>query len=317
MQRRSVLKSIASAVAGAGLITGGMDAEETAEAQAATNTTSGKKSRLQPSIETVDGTGLFCRSWGTGRPAVFVTPWGLNCDWFEYQMTYLASQGFRCIGYDRRGHGRSGEPVSGYDFNTLADDLATLIQKLDLHDVMLVGHSMGGGEVVRYLSRHGAGRIGRIVLLAPITPFLLKTDDNPDGFAPAMLEKVREMLCKDRPHVIAAAAPAFFNAPKNSVSTEMMAWWTEMLLQCPLKVLLDLHRMFTETDFRGELAKIKSPTLIIQGDSDTSTPIDLTGRKTAAFIQGSQLKVYADAAHGFPITHADRLNSDLLAVAKA
>ena len=215
-------------------------------------------------------------------------------------------------GSARRGHGRSSEPVGGYEFDRLADDLNTVVEELDLRDVTLVGHSMGCGEVVRFLSRRGARRIARIVMVAPITPQSVKTADNPDGIEPAALEQVRQALSRDRPHAIAAAAPAFFGAPKNAVSVETMQWWTNMLLECSLKVLIELQRAFTETDFRDELQTIALPALIVHGDNDTSTPIDLTGRKTASLIRGSQLKVYEGAAHGLPITHMDRLNADLL-----
>jgi non-heme chloroperoxidase len=312
MDRRSVLKSVVSSIAGAGLIAAGGSVAAAKEKKTRVSSTKGQPESF---IETSDGVGLFHRDWGTGRPIVFLAPWGLHSDWWEYQMAYLAGHGLRCIGYDRRGHGRSAEPGGGYEFDTLADDLNAVIEQLDLRGVMLVGQSMGCGEIVRYLSRHGARRIARIVMVAPITPLLLKTADNPDGMDSRYLEKVREALSTDRPHVIAGAAPAFFGAPKNSVSAEMMEWWTQMLLQCSLKVLLDLQRVFTQTDFRSELRTISAPTLIIHGDRDTSTPIDLTGRKTAGLIPGSELKVYEDAAHGLPITHMDRLNRDLLAFA--
>jgi non-heme chloroperoxidase len=232
-------------------------------------------------------------------------------------MAYLVGQGLRCIAYDRRGHGRSVEPSSGYDFDTLAEDLNDVIERLDLQGVTLVGHSMGCGEVVRYLSRHGAGRIARIAMVAPNLPLVVKTADNPDGVDRRLLEEVRARLSKDCPRQIAVAAPAFFNARINPVSAETMQWWTNMVLKCSLRVLLDLHRMFTETDFRSELSKISLPTVIIHGDSDTSAPIERTGRKTARLISGSQLKVYEDAAHGLPITHMERLNQDLLAFARS
>jgi pimeloyl-ACP methyl ester carboxylesterase len=315
MDRRSVLKSVVSAVAGAGLVATARDAAQSEETK-----TVGARAKVcsAPFVETTDGVSLFYRDWGTGRPIVFAAPWALHSDWWEHQMAFLAGQGLRCIGLDRRGHGRSAEPGRGYDFDTLADDLQTLIEQLDLREVTFVSQSMGCGEVVRYLSRHGAtGRVARIVLVAPITPFVLKTADNPEGTDATYLRKVREALCADRPHVIAGAAPAFFGAPKNPVSDEMMQWWIRMLLQCSLRVMLDLQRMFTETDFRAELRAIRVPTLIVHGDNDTSTPLETTGRKTAALIQGSELKVYEDAAHGLPVTHADRLNRDLLAFVKA
>ena len=233
-------------------------------------------------------------------------------------MADLAGRGLRCVAYDRRGHGRSGESNRGYEFDTLADDLAAVLEQLDLHDLTLVGQSVGCGEIVRYLSRHASNRVARVALVSTITPFILKTDDNPEGVDRATLEYVRKVLSKDRPHPIAAAAPAFFGAPKNNVSQEIMDWWVRMMVdQCSLKVMLDLHRTFTETDFRPELRKISVPTLLIHGDKDTSSPIETTARKTAPLISGCQLKVYEGAAHGLPITHADRLNADLIAFANS
>lgn len=314
MRRRGSLRSVAAITAGAGLVWA-----RTANGQSSGSlqTAAGKKPQAKQFIETADGTNLFFRDWGTGKPVVFLAPWALHSDWWEYQMAFLAGQGLRCIGFDRRGHGRSGEPCCGYDFNTLADDLAGLIEQLDLRDVTLVGQSMGGGEVVRYLSRHGSGRIGRVVLIAPVTPFLLKTEDNPDGVDGSNFERVRQALRKDRPNVIAAFAPAFFGVPKNPVSSEMMQWLTAMALQCSLKVTLDLNHAFTETDFRADLRTITLPVLIIQGDNDVGTPIEITGRKTANLITSSQLKVYEGAAHGLNITHMERLNQDLLAFTKS
>jgi non-heme chloroperoxidase len=311
MHRRSLLKSLATFAAGTGLVAAGGPENLNAESKLAVP---GEKVRVRQTIQAADGTSLFFRDWGTGKPIVFVTPWALHSGWWEYQMTDLAGHGLRCIGYDRRGHGRSGEPSHGYDFDTLADDLAALVEQLDLRGVTLVGQSMGCGEVVRYLSRHGSSRIARVALVSTITPFVLKTDDNADGVDKAILENARKMLSKDRPHPIAAAAPAFFGAPKNAVSTETMEWWVRMMVDgCSLKTMLDLHRVFTETDFRLELRKISVPTLLIHGDMDASAPIETTARKTAPLIRGCQLKVYEGAAHGLPITHAAQLNADLLA----
>lgn len=248
---------------------------------------------------------------------VFVAPWALNADWFEYQMTFLAAQGLRCVAYDRRGHGRSDEPGRGYDFDTLADDLATILERLDLTRVTLVGHSMGAGEVVRYMARHHASRVDRVVLIAPITPFTLKTADNPNGVERSVLEKGRAALSLDRPGQIAQAAPAFFG-PDNAASAATMAWWTDMIVErCSLRVMLDLHRVFTETDFRPDLRSIRVPTLIVHGDKDTSTVLERTGRRTAELIAGSRLSIYDGAAHGLPITHKERLNHELLAFAKS
>ena len=315
MRRRSLLKSVSAVATGSGLLAMskldrlGMDS---------VNASPKEKSRVRQFIEAADGTMLFFRDCGTGKPIVFVAPWALNSAWWEYQIADLASRGLRCIAYDRRGHGRSGQPSHGYDFDTLADDLASVMEQLDLGGVTLVGQSLGCGEVVRYLSRHGSSRLARVVLVATITPFILKTDDNLDGVDRAALENVRKVLSKERPHPVAAAAPAFFGAPKNSVSQEIMDWWVRMIVdQCSLKVMLDLHKMFTETDFRPELRKISVPTLLIHGDNDTSTPIERTARKTAPLIAGCQLKVYEGAAHGLPITHAERLNADLITFANS
>jgi pimeloyl-ACP methyl ester carboxylesterase len=247
---------------------------------------------------------------------LFVAPWGLNTEWFEYQMSYLAGHGMRCVGYDRRGHGRSSEPASGYDFDTLADDMAGVFDQLDLRDVTLVGQSMGCGEIVRYLSRHGSGRVSRVVLISTITPFIMKTVDNPDGDDEATLEQLPAALSMDRAHVIAAAIPSFFGEPMNKVSPETADWWVRSMVdRCSLWVMIELQRMFTRTDFRPELRTITTPTLLIHGDHDVSTPIAKTGRKTAELIPGCHLKVYENAAHGLTITHKDRLSADLLSFA--
>jgi pimeloyl-ACP methyl ester carboxylesterase len=305
IHRRNLLKSVAAgAVSLGGLV-------------AAPSSTSKAKTPRQ-FIESADGTNLFYRDWGAGSPVVFLAPWAMHSSWWEQQTIYLADRGLRCISYDRRGHGRSGLPGRGYDFDTLSSDLDALIEQLSLHDIMLVGHSMGCGEVVRYLTRHGSRRVARIALIATNTPLVLKTADNPDGAEKAVLEKARMDLTRDSPGVIARAAPSFFGASKNTVSQEMMQWWTRMMVDgCSLKVMIDLHRMFTETDFRPELTQIKTPTLLIHGDIDVSARLEMTGRKTAQLIPGSRLTIYENAAHGLPVTHADRLNADLLAFAKS
>ena len=314
MDRRGVLKSMMSTVGGAGLIAAGGGAS-VAEEQ--TNRVPPTKGRPVAFIESRDGVGLFYRDWGTGSPLVFLAPWGMDSDWWQYQMAYLVGQGLRCIAYDRRGHGRSVEPSGGYEFDTLADDLNDVIERLDLHGVTLVGHSMGCGEMVRYLSRHGAGRIARVAMVAPQLPLVVKTADNSDGVDRRLLEEVRARISRDCPRQIAVNASAFFNARENSVSAEMMQWWTNMVLKVSLRVLLDLNRMSTETDHRSELRQVSLPTVIMHGDKDTSAPIDRTGRKTAALISGSQLKVYEGAGHGLPITHMERLNQDLLAFVRS
>jgi non-heme chloroperoxidase len=310
MRRRDALRTVAAAV--------GLPLASTGATRAPSRVA--RKGKLAPPtgsfVEVRDGTKLFYRDYGSGRPLVFAAPWGLNSDWWEYQTTALADRGLRCVSYDRRGHGRSSEPVRGYDFDTLADDLASLIDQLQLRDVTLVGHSMGCGEVVRYLSRHASPRIRRVVLVGTITPFIMKTDDNPEGVARAELEKARVAFAMDRAERIATAAPAFFGAPKNPVSSAMMEWWTRMMLdRTSLRTLLTLHREFTETDFRSDLRSVRVPTLLIHGDSDTSARLDRTARPSAEMIHGCELKIYEGAAHGLPVTHMARLNADLLAFA--
>jgi len=304
MRRRNLLQSVAAAAVSAGALVG--------------SSPSKAKTQARQFVEVADGTSLFYQDWGSGSPVVFVAPWAMNSNWWEQQTVYLADRGLRCISYDRRGHGRSAQATRGYDFDTLSSDLYALIEQLGLHDVTLVGHSMGCGEVVRYLARQGGRRVARAVLIATITPFRLKTADNPDGIEKAVLDKARADLSRDRPGQVRRNAPIFFGASKSTVSEEMMEWWTRMIVDgCSLKVMVDLHRMFTETDFRQELPQIKVPTLLIHGDSDNSTPLEVTSRKTVKLIPGARLSIYENAAHGLPVTHAERLNAELLAFAKS
>jgi pimeloyl-ACP methyl ester carboxylesterase len=214
----------------------------------------------------------------------------------------------RCVAYDHRGHGRSSDPGQGYDYDTLAGDLATVIEQLDLRDITLVAHSMGCGAAVRHLSRHGADRIARVALVSPTLPFILKTEDNPDGVDKTVLERVRAKFSKDFPKWLADNAPPFFTP---ETSPAMIQWGINMCLQASLKALIDCNRTGAETDFRAELPKITAPTLIIHGDKDVSAPLEFTGRKTARLIPGSRLKVYEGAPHGLMFTHMDRFNRDL------
>ena len=266
-------------------------------------------------IDTRDGTRIHFRDWGTGRAIVFVAPWGLCSDWWDIPVMNFVERGWRCISFDRRGHARSDDPSRGYDFDTLADDIAAILNGLALQDVVLVGHSMGGAEVVRYLTRHRSQRVTHAVLIAPTTPFRIKTDDNPSGDrSHEALQTIYESFKQDLPHRAAQAAPDFFGVPKNSVSTETMDWWCRMFLdRCSTKVLRDLFKILNETDFRPELKTIRTPTLILQGDSDKSAPVELTGRPTHELIAGSKLIVYEDAPHGLPYTHVDRMLSDIVA----
>jgi pimeloyl-ACP methyl ester carboxylesterase len=290
--------------AGAGLVA----ASGHAKAQATTT-----KALRTPFIATSDGASLFYKDWGEGKPILFVHSWALNSDMWQYQMIHLAGQGMRCVAFDNRGHGRSSDPGRGYDYDTMAGDLSTVIEQLDLREITLVAHSMGCGVVTRYLTRHGAGRVARVALVSPSLPFILKTEDNPDGVDKNHLEQMRATWSKDFPKWLADNARPFVTP---ETSPEMIQWAVRMCLQASLKALIDCNRADVETDFRAELPKITSPTLVIHGDKDVSTPLELTGRKTARLIQGSQLKVYEGAPHGLMFTHMDRFNRDLLAFIK-
>jgi non-heme chloroperoxidase len=267
-------------------------------------------------IETRDKTRIHFRDWGSGRPIVFVAPWGLCSDWWDIPITDLSGRGWRCVSFDRRGHARSDDPSHGYDFDTLADDIADVIEGLRLQDIVLVGHSMGGAEVVRYLTRHRSRHVSHAVLIAPTTPFSMRTDDNPGGTPRETLEKTRESLKHDLPRLAAKAAPDFFGVPKNSVSTETMDWWCRMIVdRCSIKVLSELSKVMQETDFRPELRTIRTPTLILHGDIDKSAVLESTGRPTHKLIEGSRLIVYENAAHALPYTHTDRALADIVAFA--
>jgi non-heme chloroperoxidase len=310
MNRRNLLASAISATASAAWLATDPDA---VWANGAESVDAKNKLVSLPFLETSDRTRLFYKDWGTGKPVVFVHSWSLNSDMWQYQMIHLAGQGLRCIAYDQRGHGRSSQPGYGYDYDTLADDLASLLEQLDLREVTLIGHSMGCGETVRYLSRHGSALVARAVLIGTATPFALKTPDNPDGIDKATFDKLRALWAKDLPKWLGDNARPFF-VPETS--PEMVQWVMGMCLQASLKALIDCNHATTATDFRAELPSITVPTLIIHGDADVSEPIDQRGRKTAQLIPGSQFKRYEGAPHGLMFTHIDRLNADLLAFIK-
>jgi non-heme chloroperoxidase len=262
-----------------------------------------------PYVTTADGTMLYYKDWGTGKPIVFVNSWAMICDMWQYQMAPFVKAGYRCIGYDRRGHGRSTQPSHGYDYDTLADDLAALMEQLDLRDATMLGHSMGPGEIIRYIGRHGSGRVSKIVMLAPTTPFTLQTPDNPDGLPGAMFEAFRADMLKDFPGWLARNARPFVMP---DTSDQLLQWGLNMMLDTSMIAVIECNRIVAETDFRAELPRIKVPTLIIHGTADMSAPLELTGRRTQALIPGSKLIVYEGAPHGLMLTHIERLNADIL-----
>jgi non-heme chloroperoxidase len=269
-------------------------------------------------VITRDGTRLSVTDWGSGDPVLFVHGGQLGAAMWEYQMVPLGAQGFRCIAYDRRGCGRSDHPGQGYDFDTLADDLATVITEPDLGDVTLVGHSMGCADIVRYLSRHGAARVGKAVLIAPTTPFLLQTTDNPDGVPRAMIDETVAALLTDRPALIAALAGPFFGLgqPGVEVSDEMVRWGIGLALLASPLATIEMTRNHILTDFRHDMSAFTMQTLVIHGFTDQSAPFALCGQATADAIPGSTLLTY-DTGHGLFITERERLNADLLAFLQA
>ncbi len=270
--------------------------------------------RAAPLIRTSDGVRLFHRDWGDGPPVVFVASWSLPSDSWAYQMLALSEAGVRCIAYDRRGHGRSDDPGHGFDFDTLADDLAAVMEALDLRGTALVGFSMGTGEIVRYLTRHGMSRVARIVLIGTTTPMLVRTEDNPGGVDAAVFEAFRQgMLMRDFPGWIDDNMVPFVTPDTPS---GLRNWVRDMALRTSAKALLECNRALTTADFRAELRSVTVPTLVVHGEHDATCPLDLTGRTTAGLVPGARLTVYAGAPHGLFLTHMARLNADLLAFLK-
>ncbi|MCC2960477.1 alpha/beta hydrolase [Massilia sp. IC2-278] len=266
-------------------------------------------------VQGAGGVDLFCRDWGQGRPVVFVASWSLPSESWSYQMLAMNEAGYRTVAFDRRGHGRSGDPGGGYDFDTLADDLAAVLDQRDLRDAVLVGHSMGCNEIVRYLSRHGSARVAGAVLLATMTPFVLDTVDNPDGIDAAYFENFRrEQLMRDFPQWIDANMVPFVYP---DTPAGIKRWVKQMALGASLQALVACHRALVQTDFRAELADVGVPVLVIAGDQDASAPLALTARATVDLLPDARLKVYEGAPHGMFITHQAEVNRDLLEFADA
>jgi non-heme chloroperoxidase len=265
-------------------------------------------------VTTRDGTILHYTDWGHGPAVVFSHGWPLQGDAWEDQMLFLAHHGYRVIAHDRRGHGRSSKPWHGNHMNDYADDLAQLIEALDLDGVTLVGHSTGGGEVARYIGRHGTGRVKRAVLVGAVTPQMLKTEANPQGVPMEVFDGIRAGVQADRAQFFKDLTTAFygFNRPgaKDSQGLRDTFWLQGM--QCSIRAAYECIEQFSETDFSEDLKKMSIPTLVIHGDDDQIVPIDATARRAAALLPQGRLMVYEGAPHGLPSTHKDRLNQDLL-----
>ena len=250
-----------------------------------------------PFIETADNTPLYYTDWGTGRPVVLIHGWPLNADMWEYQASFLVEHGFRVIAYDRRGFGRSGKPWSGYDYDTLADDLAVIMDKLDLHDAAIVGFSMGGGEVVRYLSRHGTARVTHAALIAAVTPFMLQTNDNPDGAPQSTFDGIIAGLKADRPGFLVSFAKMFFGVGvlTSPVSEAILHWASFMALQAAPNATIGCVRAFSGTDFRVDMKTLTMKTLIVHGGGDKTVPIESSGAKAAKMVPHATFLSYEGA----------------------
>lgn len=263
-----------------------------------------------------DGTNLYYEDLGQGAPIVFIHGWPLSGAMWEYQIEPLTRAGFRCISYDRRGFGRSGKPAGGYDYRTMGADLAALIKHCDVRNATLVGFSMGGGEVVEYLARHnGEGRVTKAVLVSSIVPFLLKSNDNPNGADASIFDDIQAGLRADRPAFLTDFTEKFFGVGyiTSPVSMPMLASSCEIAMQASPIATLECVMAFSHTDFRTEARNITVPTLVIHGDADQTVPIEPTGKAAAELIPSAELKIYAGAPHGLFFTNKDELNQDLVA----
>ena len=266
-------------------------------------------------ITTEDGTQLYYKDWGQGQPVVFSHGWPLSADDWDSQMLFLASRGYRCIAHDRRGHGRSSQPWSGNDMDTYADDLATLVYALDHEDAVHVGHSTGGGEVARYIGRHGTKRVAKAVLIGAVPPLMLRTAANPGGLPIEVFDGIRKGVLADRSQFFQDLTLPFYgaNRPDAKVSQGLRDSFWRQGMQAGFKSALDCIRAFSETDFTKDLERIDVPTLVLHGDDDQIVPIGASALRTAKIVKGARLEVYAGGSHALCALDKERVNADLLA----
>jgi len=268
-----------------------------------------------PTITTKDGTQIYYKDWGKGQPLVFSHGWPLTADAWEDQMIFLADRGYRCIAHDRRGHGRSSQPWNGNDLDTYADDLAELVKALDLHDAIHIGHSTGGGEVTRYIGRHGTKRVAKAVLIGAIPPLMLKTAANPAGLPIEVFDQLRAASLSDRAQFYKDLSAPFYGANRegSKVSQGLRdSFWMQSMMSGH-KSAYDCIKAFSETDLTEDLKKFDIPTLILHGDDDQIVPIGASAHLSSKIVKGATLKIYAGAPHGMCSTLKDRVNQELLA----